>query len=209
MQAAGIRDILITFPLVGAGKAERLAALAREGELSVAADSVAVARGLSQALVSAGAEAGFLVECDTGFARTGVQTPKEAAELAELVDELPGLRFDGLMTYPTLPGTGPALRAVIGEINSRGLEVRTVSAGGTPTFFTNHEVPEITEVRAGTYIYGDRGRIGDGTVPLEDSALRVRDTVVTTPTADSRILDCRKKTLTSGASETVRRSDRR
>src|SRR5438552_7350902 len=83
MQAAGLRDILISFPLIGEEKAERLAALAREGELSVAADSAAVARGLSQALASAGAEAGFLVECDTGFARTGVQTPKEAAELAE------------------------------------------------------------------------------------------------------------------------------
>jgi D-serine deaminase-like pyridoxal phosphate-dependent protein len=203
MQAAGLRDILISFPLIGEGKAERLAALAQEGELSVAADSAAVARGLSQALASAGAEAGFLVECDTGFARTGVQTPKEAAELAELVDELPGLRFDGLMTYPTLPGTGPALRAVIDEVNSRGLEVRTVSAGGTPTFFTNHEVPEITEVRAGTYIYGDRGCIGNGTVPLEDCALRVRVTVVSRPTADRGILDCGTKTLTSDAVETV------
>lgn len=197
MQAAGIRDILITFPLVGAGKAERLAALAREGELSVAADSAAVARGLSQALASTGAEAGFLVECDTGFARTGVQTPQEAAELAELVDTLPGLRFEGLMTYPTLPGTGPALRAVIDEIGARGLEVKTVSAGGTASFFTNHEVPEITEVRAGTYLYGDRACIANGSVPLEDCALRVRATVVSRPTADRGILDSGQKALTS------------
>src|SRR5437763_1200145 len=197
MQAAGLRDILLTFPVIGAGKAERVAALAQEGTISVAADSAAVARGLSQALADAGAEAGFLVECDTGFARTGVQTPQEAAELAELVDELPGLRFDGLMTYPTLPGTGPALRAAIDEIGSRGLEVRTVSAGGTPTFFTNHEVPEITEVRAGTYLYGDRACIANGSVPLEDCALRVRATVVSRPTADRGILDCGSKALTS------------
>jgi D-serine deaminase-like pyridoxal phosphate-dependent protein len=203
MQAAGLGDILISFPLIGEGKAERLAALAQNGEISVAADSAAVAHGLSEALVRAGAEAGFLVECDTGFARTGVQTPQEAAELAELVDGLPGLRFDGLMTYPTLPETGPALRAAIDEINARGLEVRTVSAGGTPTFFTNHEVPEITEVRAGTYIYGDRGCIGNGTVPLEDCALRVRVTVVSRPTAERGILDCGTKTLTSDAVETT------
>src|SRR3954470_15192435 len=55
MQAAGVSDILLTFPLIGAAKAERLAALAQEGELSVAADSAAVARGLSHALTSAGA----------------------------------------------------------------------------------------------------------------------------------------------------------
>jgi D-serine deaminase-like pyridoxal phosphate-dependent protein len=197
MQAAGLRDILLTFPLVGAAKAERLAALAQEGELSVAADSAAVARGLSQALSSAGTEAGFLVECDTGFGRTGVQTPQEAAELAQLVSELPGLRFDGLMTYPTLAGTGPALRAAIDEIEARGVEVKTVSAGGTPTFFTNHEVPEVTEVRAGTYLYGDRACIANGSVPLEDCALRVRATVVSRPTRDRVILDSGQKALTS------------
>ena len=73
--------------------------------------------------------------CDTGFARTGVQTPEAAAELAELVDSLPGLRFDGLMTYPTLPETGPWLRAARSRRSSaRGLRCARVSAGGTPTF---------------------------------------------------------------------------
>src|SRR5207248_3574807 len=47
MQEAGLRDILLTFPLIGPGKAERLAALAREGDVAVAADSAAVARALS------------------------------------------------------------------------------------------------------------------------------------------------------------------
>ncbi len=201
MEAAGIRDILLTFPLIGLAKAERLAALAGEATISVVGDSDIVARGLSPALASAGTEVGFLVEVDTGFARTGVQTPQAAAALAELVDGLPGLRFDGLMTYPTLPGTGPILRAAIDEIHSRGLEVRTVSAGGTPTFFGNHEVPEITEVRAGTYVYGDRSCIANGSVPLEDCALRIRATVVSLPTEDRGILDSGSKTLTNDPAE--------
>src|SRR5262245_9688885 len=159
MEAAGVRDILVTFPLLGRAKAERLAALAGEATVAVAADSDVVARTLSGALAAAGAEAGFLIEVDTGFGRTGVQTHEQAAELAQLVDSLPGLRFDGLMTYPTLPTTGPALRAAIDAVEARGLAVRTVSGGGTPTFRTNHEVPEITEVRAGTYLYGDRSCI--------------------------------------------------
>jgi D-serine deaminase-like pyridoxal phosphate-dependent protein len=75
--------------------------------------------------------------------------------------------------------------------------VRRVSSGGTPSFFTNHEVPEITEVRAGTYIYGDRTCIANGTVPLEDCALRIRATVVSRPTGDRGILDCGSKTLTN------------
>jgi D-serine deaminase-like pyridoxal phosphate-dependent protein len=202
MQEAGIRDILISFPLVGEAKAERLAGLATEGDISVAGDSAAVARTLSPALERAGAEVGFLVECDTGFGRTGVQTAQEAADLAELVDRLPGLRFEGLMTYPTLPETGPKLRAAIDEIQARGLEVRRVSSGGTPSLFATHDVPEVTEVRVGTYIYGDRGCIANGTVPLEDCALRVRATIVSRPTAERGILDCGTKTLTSDAVET-------
>ena len=208
MEAAGLRDILLSFPLVGATKAERLAALAGEATVSVVGDSDVIARGLSPALARAGTEVGFLVECDTGFGRTGVQTPQAAADLAELVHALPGLRFDGLMTYPTLPGTGPWLRAAIDEIQARGLPVATVSGGGTPTFFSNHEVPEVTEVRAGTYVYGDRSCIASDSVPLEDCALRVRATVASRPTPERGILDCGSKTLTNDPAEGADGGDR-
>src|SRR5579859_7595775 len=50
MAAAGLRDILVSFPLLGAAKAERLAALAGEAAVTVVGDSEAVARGLSPAL---------------------------------------------------------------------------------------------------------------------------------------------------------------
>ena len=208
MAEAGLEDILLSFPLVGAAKAERLASLAGEVTISVVGDSEAVARGLSQALARAGTEVGFLVECDTGFLRTGVQTPQAAADLAQFVDTLPGLRFEGLMTYPTLTGTGPWLRVAIDEIEARGLQVATVSAGGTPSFFTNHEVSELTEIRAGTYVYGDRSCISNGSVPLEDCALRVRATVVSRPTDDRGILDSGSKTLTNDRAEDVDSDER-
>lgn len=201
MQAAGLRDILITFPLVGAAKAERLAALAHEATVSVVGDSEAVARGLSAVLEREGAEVAFLVECDTGFNRTGVQSPDAAADLAELVDALPALRFDGLMTYPTLPESGPWLRAAREAIEARGLRVGRVSAGGTPSWATNHLVGEITEVRAGTYVYGDRSCIANGSVALQDCALRIRATVVSRPTAGRAILDAGSKTLTNDPAE--------
>ena len=71
MAGAGFDDILITFPLVGAAKAERLAALARRVKVGVVGDSATMAIGLAGALAPAGLEVEFLVECDTGFARTG------------------------------------------------------------------------------------------------------------------------------------------
>ena len=85
MEAAGLRDILLTFPLVGAARPSGSRRSRARQPSSVVGDSDVVASGLSPALARAGIEVGFLVECDTGFRRTGVQTPEAAADLAELV----------------------------------------------------------------------------------------------------------------------------
>jgi D-serine deaminase-like pyridoxal phosphate-dependent protein len=197
MADAGFDDILISFPLVGEAKAERLAALARRADMGVVGDSAAVATGLAEVLARHGLEVDFLVECDTGFGRTGVQSPEEAAELAALVERLEGLRFVGLMTYPSLPETGPWLRAAREAIERAGIAVECVSVGGTPTARRTHEVDGATELRVGTYVYGDRACIANGSVALEDCALRVVATVVSTPTRDRAIIDAGSKTLTS------------
>jgi D-serine deaminase-like pyridoxal phosphate-dependent protein len=203
MAAAGIDDILVTYPIVGQAKAERAARLAREVRFAVAADNERVARDLSGACAAEGAVIRFLVECDTGFGRTGVQSAAEAADLAELVAGLPGLRFGGLMTYPTVPASGPWLRAAREELERRGLEVESVSGGGTGTAHRTHEIGEVTEIRAGTYLYGDRACLANGSSTLDDCALRVRATVVSRPTADRAILDSGTKTLTTDPAEGV------
>jgi D-serine deaminase-like pyridoxal phosphate-dependent protein len=202
MAAAGVRDILVTYPLVGAAKAERFAALAEEITMAAVGDSETVARGLSAALQARGATAAFLVECDTGFGRTGVQTPAAAAELGALVDGLPGLRFRGFMTYPTLPESGAWLEAAVAAARARGLDPDWISGGGTPAdrWDAAEHATVLTEIRAGTYVYGDRMCIADGSVPLEDCALRVRATVVSRPARDRAILDTGSKALTSDTS---------
>jgi D-serine deaminase-like pyridoxal phosphate-dependent protein len=199
MSAAGLRDILISYPLVGAAKATRFAALAREHTMATVGDSEAVPRSLSAALDAAGAEAAFLVDCDTGYGRTGVQSPEAAAELGALADSLPGLRFAGYMAYPTVPGTGEWLERAVGAAAARGLEASWVSSGGTPVEYweATDESPVLTEVRAGTYVYGDRMCLHDGSVALEDCALHVRATVVSRPTDDRAILDAGSKALSS------------
>jgi D-serine deaminase-like pyridoxal phosphate-dependent protein len=193
----GFDDILITFPLVGVGKAERLAALAGRVRIAVGADSEAVARSLSRALNTSGGQAGFLIDCDTGYGRTGVQTPEEAADLAELVNRLPGLEFAGLMTHPALPASGPLLQQAREAIERRGLAVGSVSGGGTGEAFRIHESGKFTELRVGTYVYGDTRCVANGVMTLDDCALRIVATVVSRPTPDRAILDSGSKTLTS------------
>jgi D-serine deaminase-like pyridoxal phosphate-dependent protein len=81
MARSGLTDILITFPLVGAAKAERLARLASEARLAASGDSVEVARNLSAALVQDGTEVGFLVECDTASDARGCRPPRRLLTL--------------------------------------------------------------------------------------------------------------------------------
>jgi D-serine deaminase-like pyridoxal phosphate-dependent protein len=197
MARHGCDDLLISFPLVGRRKEERLVELAATVRMAVAADSAVVARSLSAALAAGACSVRFLVDCDTGFRRTGVQTPSDAAELAELVDGLPGLELGGLMTHPSGPGSGEWFREARRLIERRGLEVACVSVGGTPLARSTHLLGGITELRVGTYAYNDARCLANGTATLADCALRVRATVVSTPTRERAILDAGSKTLTS------------
>ena len=105
MADSGIADILITFPILGASKVRRLARVAALARVSVAADSAAALEACSAAASQIDGEIGFLVECDTGMGRLGVQTPEQAAWLGKLAATSDGVRFDGLMTYPTAAGS--------------------------------------------------------------------------------------------------------
>jgi D-serine deaminase-like pyridoxal phosphate-dependent protein len=138
-----------------------------------------------------------IVECDTGMGRNGVQTPADALELARVVAGLPGLRFDGLMTYPITLDTGKFFEATLARLDRAGIPAQIVSTGGTPGYDRAHEVPGVTEHRAGTYVFNDRAVVGRGAATWDDCAMRIRTTVVSRPTATRAIIDAGSKTLSS------------
>jgi D-serine deaminase-like pyridoxal phosphate-dependent protein len=197
MAQAGIRDIFLPYNIIGEAKLERLMRLARRVKLSVTADSEFTVRGLSVAAQREGLELEVLVEFDTGAKRCGVQVPQEAADLARRIARSPDLRFGGLMTYPTNQNTDPFVQETRAMLRANGLEVERVSGGGTPGMWEAHTHPEVTEHRAGMYIYGDRLTVNRGAMTLEDCALKVITTVVSRPTADRGILDGGSKTFSS------------
>jgi D-serine deaminase-like pyridoxal phosphate-dependent protein len=167
MADAGLSDIFLPYNIVGAAKLERLVAVARRTKLSVTVDSEVVARGLSAAFTAAGLELPVLVECDTGAARCGVPTPQAA----------------------------PFMRAARERLEAVGLQAEVVSGGGTPTLYAAHTYTEVTEYRAGEYLYGDRSHLAAGRMPLERIAARILATVVSRPTMERAILDAGAKTL--------------
>ncbi|HEX2619771.1 MAG TPA: hypothetical protein VHL11_06480, partial [Phototrophicaceae bacterium] len=80
-------------------------------------------------------------------------------------------------------------------LNQAGIGVDVVSGGGTGAVSTAHEIPELTELRVGTYVFNDWTTVSNGWAKLEDCALKVIATVVSRPSTNRAILDCGSKTL--------------
>jgi D-serine deaminase-like pyridoxal phosphate-dependent protein len=197
MADAGLPDIFLPYNILGPAKLERLMRLARRVKLSVTADSAFTVRGYSEAARREGVELPVLIEFDTGSHRCGVQSPREAAELARLVAQSPGLRLAGLMTHPSNAESDAFVRQTKSLLHTDGITVERVSYGGTPGMWQAHTYSELTEYRAGTYIYGDRAIIQSGAMALDECAFRVITTVVSRPTAERGILDGGSKTFSS------------
>jgi D-serine deaminase-like pyridoxal phosphate-dependent protein len=196
--AGVVDDVLLTFNIIGEAKTERLASLIRRlKRLAVVLDNEAVARGLSEAGVRHDVDIRFLIECDTGFGRNGVQSPQAAFDLARAAMKLPRMQFEGIMTYPNRPETGPYFERALKLFKDAGIPVPVVSGGGSPVVSTLGDFPMMTEHRAGTYIYNDAMMVTVGAAAWEDCAMRVRATVVSRPTPDRAVLDCGSKILTS------------
>lgn len=206
---AGLKDILIAYPIVGPTKAARLAALAERAKITVSLDSAEAARGISAAASDRGANVGVLVEIDAGFRRCGVASETEALKLAQIVASLPGLNFQGLMFFPGHFGVEPEQRAVLrAQVNelldrcveafaSAGVPIAVVSGGSTPSRYESDLFHGVNEVRPGTYIFNDRNTVGVSAASLDECALSVLVTVVSTSVSGHAVVDGGSKTFSS------------
>jgi D-serine deaminase-like pyridoxal phosphate-dependent protein len=220
MAEAGIPDLLIAYPIWGASKLERLIRLAERCRISVAFDSPEVAEGISRAASAAGREINALVEIDTGTGRCGVAPGPELVGLCRRVAELPGLRFQGLMTYQgyvrgsveerqaAMKAEGDRVRRVVDDLRAAGLDCEVISGGTTPSLFFSHVAPAITENRSGTYVFNDRNTVASGAVTWDDCAMTLAVTVVSDAVPGQIIIDGGSKTFSSdrgGGDETFGR----
>ena len=195
-------DILIPYNIVGKQKMDRLTALARRAQLTVAVDSAYTARGISEAAAADGVTIGVIIEVECGMNRTGVQTPQAAVELGKVIDSLPGLEMRGIMGYPTPPECRPMIQEALAQLDKAGLPHPIVSGGGTRCAFEAHLIPELTEYRIGEYPVGGEGHLRAGRHTVEQCALRVVATVISKPTADRVILDAGSKTMSASTMQT-------
>ena len=99
LSKAAIDGLLITAPMMGSAKFERLARLHRSRPLMVVVDHIAQVEELSQALKPSDPHLGVLVDIDIGQARTGVTAIANAISLAMAISAAPQMTFAGIQGY--------------------------------------------------------------------------------------------------------------
>ena len=202
-----VDDVLVAYPMVGMAKARRIASLPANVRLTVALDSARAADDLADAARQAGRRVDVYVECDLGMRRVGVQTPEDAMSLVRHVSGRGELRYAGIAFYPghirepvdaqdeALETLGDRLSQMLEALRRAGLEPAVVSGGSTPTAWRTHQIPGVTEMRPGTYIYNDRTTAAVGACTTDDCALTVLATVVSTAVPGQAVIDAGTKSL--------------
>ena len=213
--AAGVRDIAIAYPVVGAEKAQRVARLARTVRIAVNVESAIGVECLSTAARQSGATIDAIVDVDSGLHRCGVDPSDLDAfvGIVRLVEESDGLRLHGITTYRGRPfdtgaavsndeagaAEGALMSALATRLRERGVRAGTVSAGSTATAPAVAAVTGVHEVRAGAYLFYDGAQVAAGSASIDDVALTVLATVVARPGSDLATVDAGTKTLATGA----------
>jgi D-serine deaminase-like pyridoxal phosphate-dependent protein len=213
---AGLAEVFVAYPLwVDRGRAPRLRALAGRIRLMSGVDSLASVHQLAEA-VRGHAELRVLVEVDCGLRRSGV-APADAGQIATAAARA-GLAVDGVFTFPGhsyAPGMpaqaaddeAAALSAAADSLAAAGLPCPVRSGGSTPSagpaIIASPAVSAadgrgggaVTELRPGVYAFNDAQQVILGSCTLDEVALSVLATVVSTPAPDRFVLDAGAKVL--------------
>lgn len=209
--AAGIEDVFLAYPVWAEGtKGERLRAVHDTSRaFRVGIESVTGAERLASAMAGSMQPLAVLIEVDPGNHRTGLASAEAVVEVAR------GARSVGLSVVGVFSHGGHgyridgavdagndevrALGAAAAALRDAGFPIETISAGSTPTMLSAAS-GAVNEMRAGTYVYGDRQQWVLGAIAAEGCAVAVAATVVSVHD-DRVVLDAGAKALTKDRAE--------
>jgi D-serine deaminase-like pyridoxal phosphate-dependent protein len=205
---AGIKNVLIAHQIVDPIKIEFAVSLSQMAELILCIDSPANAEAISQIAKSKGIRQPVLVEIDIGLGRSGVAPGRPALNFIRQVTKLPGIQFRGLMGYEgglfNLTKTEKEtecrrrlerLSATRALLEDNGIEVQTVSSGGSNTIELTGLNPSVTDIQPGSYVTMDTWNARHG-MPFEQ-AVTVLGTVVSLPRSGFAVTDTGLKALST------------
>lgn len=209
----GINDILIAYSIVGEEKLQRLKRLHQTARVMTTVDSLEAAKGLASA-GSPEHPLPVLIEIDCGTHRGGRQPGEDTLQFAMRLRDFKSLQIKGIFTYNgNLYHTENTeqLRGLVAQesrlltetaesLRQHQIPVEIISGGSTPALLALEQLHGVTEIRSGNYLFNDVSGIQFGTASVEDCALRVLATVISTPLPGYATIDAGSKTLTNDLS---------
>ncbi|MHB1652593.1 MAG: alanine racemase [Desulfitobacteriaceae bacterium] len=209
----GFNDILIAYPVVGEEKIERLKKLHERINVTTIADSIEVASALAR-IGSPDHPFPVLIDIDSGIHRGGRQPGKDTMDFALKLNGMDGLKIQGLFTYnggiylsksreemaQSAESEAKLLSDMAQLLKNQGIKLSVLSGGSTPAVVVLDHLQGITEIRSGNYLFYDVSALALGIAQVEDCALRVLSTVVSTPLPGYASIDAGSKTLTTDLS---------
>ena len=218
MAEGGISDILITTPIAGEKKIQRLINLYlkypdfRFIQVIDHHDHVAE---IGQFALKAGVCAELMIEVESGQQRCGVDVGEPLLELIRAIKNTQGVSYAGIQAYSGhlqhvkgyAERNHQARNAVTSLFNfisevlePKELAPEMISGGGTGTYAAYQDL-SFSEIQAGSYLFMDAAyqAIGDEHSHLENNqfspALKVISTVISAPTEKRRVIDAGMKCL--------------
>ena len=191
--AAGITDILYAVGMVAPKLKQAAALIARGCALKIIADSADSARAIVDYSRQHGVPFEVWIEIDTDGHRSGVQPQgDELITIGKLLHQGGRTTLGGVMTHAGSSydlNTPEALQAMAEQerslcvlaadrLRAAGLPCTHVSVGSTPTALSAQQLPGVTEVRAGVYVFFDLVMANVGVCSPDDVALSVLTTVI-------------------------------
>ena len=220
MAAAGIPDILITTPIAGETKYQRLISLhlvyptVRFCQVVDHPDHV---HEIARHAAAAGITVDLLIEVESGQQRCGVAVGEALLNLVRLIVDNPHVHYRGVQAYSghlqhvhgfaerqrqARAAVLPLFDFIASVLRPIGLAPAVVSGGGTGTY-PACEGLGFTEIQAGSYLFMDAAYRATGNShgdAVNDSflpALKVLTTVISTPTPHRAVIDAGMKSLST------------
>ncbi|XP_014677334.1 PREDICTED: D-threonine aldolase-like isoform X2 [Priapulus caudatus] len=222
MVAGGIKNILVSNQVIGLPKLLRLAALARDADISVCVDDEDNLRTVSQAAENCDVKLGVVVEVNVGQDRCGVEPGKAAVSLAQVAQKLSGVEFRGIQCYNGLNQhireAGDRKNAValvvtktedtLKHFKAGGIECPLVTGGGTGTYTYEAASSIFNEVQPGSYVFMDADYGRDHGSPVHDylHTLFVLSTVQSVTSGKRVVVDAGMKAVSLDSGEPLVKS---
>ncbi|MFC3032736.1 DSD1 family PLP-dependent enzyme [Pseudoalteromonas fenneropenaei] len=213
----GVQDILITTPIAGLKKVQRLIALQRQyptTRLIQVVDHIEQIQLIGKEAQQQQVSIPLLIEVESGQQRCGVEVGDELLNLIRAIQACNGVSYLGVQAYSghlqqvkTLNERNHAAREAVlplftyieQVLTPLGLAPSVVSGGGTGTFAA-YQGLGFTEIQAGSYVFMDASYrsiedLQQASEPLFGCALSVLATVISTPKPHRAVVDAGMKSL--------------